>query len=171
MKRKESLSPVVDDKAVILILGSMPGEESLRRQEYYGYSANHFWRLISAIFNEELSDMYGAKISMIQRNGIALWDVIESCTREGSLDTMIRDEYPNALPGFLCEHSGIRAVFFNGQKAAQSFKRSFGFDVLEKKEIYWSILPSSSPANTIGFEKKLIKWKEQIEKGLNNPDA
>lgn len=176
MELKKSLAPVIFPDSRVLILGSMPGEESLRRQQYYAHPANHFWRLIAEVTEygccaDGISlppQDYDARLRMLAAGGIALWDVIASCTREGSLDTKIRNEVPNNLEGMLSQYSaqrtseegaeGVRAVFFNGQKAAASFKRSFGFELLGKYGLAHGILPSSSPANTIGFEKKLEEW-------------
>ena len=159
MEIKKSLAPVINDSSRVLILGSMPGEESLRRQQYYGYPQNQFWRLIAAVTGQTLPpDDYALRLSMLSAAGIALWDVIASCTREGSLDTMIRDEETNDLPGLIADYPGLNAVFFNGQKAASSFKKAYGFTIFEDAELDYGILPSSSPANTIGFKKKLEDW-------------
>ena len=160
MEIKRSLDPVYDkDTARILILGSMPGEESLRRQEYYGYPRNQFWRIISELLGCELPSVYGGKISMIKDGGIALWDVIGSCRREGSLDTNIRDEEPNSLFGLIEELPGLRAVFFNGQKAGASFKKHFGFASLNAPGLSYEVLPSTSPANTASYDDKLKAWR------------
>ncbi len=165
MNIKKSLAPVIHQNSKVLILGSMPGEQSLLKQEYYGFRANHFWRLIASVLGvEEVPEDYPDKLEMLNKAGIALWDVISSCSREGSLDINIKNEEYNDICGFLNhsaagkEEPNIRAVFFNGTKAAQSFKKGFGFDMLDDCGIDYHILPSSSPANTIGFEKKLEKW-------------
>ena len=159
MELKKSLAPVINDDSRVLILGSMPGEESLRRQQYYGFPQNQFWRLIAAVTEQPLPpDDYSQRLSMLRRAGIALWDVIASCTREGSLDTMIRNDEPNELRGLLKEYQGIKAVFFNGRKAAETFKKEFGFNYLKETGREYEILPSSSPAHTIGVEKKIEKW-------------
>lgn len=160
MEIKKSLEPVAAEGARLLILGSMPGEESLRRQEYYGYPRNHFWTLIADITESGKPDNYPSKISMAMKNGIALWDVIGSCTREGSLDTNIRDERPNSLLTLIDRTGSLRAVFFNGQKAAGTFKKYFGFTVLEERGLDYRIMPSTSPANTASYEKKRAAWSE-----------
>jgi len=160
MKINKSLDPIVNINARVLILGSMPGEESLRRQEYYGYPRNHFWPLMAEISGFDLPDSYNERISMLDRIGIALWDVIGSCFREGSLDTNIKDEEPNDLFRIIEEMIGLRVVIFNGQKSAKSFKRHFGFTSLEQAGIEYRVMPSTSPANTAGYEKKLAAWSE-----------
>ena len=158
MELKKSLPPVINSDSRILILGSMPGEESLRMQQYYAHPRNHFWKIIAALAGTEDPVEYRERIEMLLRSGIALWDVIESCSRRGSLDTDIRNEVPNRIDQLVGKFGGIRAVFFNGRKAADSFRRSTGFDFLAKSEIDFSVLPSSSPANTIGFDRKLNEW-------------
>ena len=170
MNLKKSLAPVISADSRVIILGSMPGEESLRRQQYYGYPANHFWRLTAAVLSSGSSPVmpppegYAERLEMLAAGRIALWDVIAICTREGSLDTKIKNEIPNELPSLLArfaekgKEGSLKAVFFNGQKAAASFKRSFGFELLVDLELFHEVLPSSSPANTAGFESKLEKW-------------
>jgi len=89
---KLSFPPIADSSCVCLILGSMPGEESLRRQQYYGHPRNAFWRII----NENLPNRsYEDRCSFLLAHGIALWDVLKSAHRQGSLDSAIRNEKPN----------------------------------------------------------------------------
>ncbi|HAK45923.1 MAG TPA: DNA-deoxyinosine glycosylase [Spirochaeta sp.] len=165
MELKKSLAPVINSGSKVLILGSMPGEESLRRQQYYGFPGNQFWRLTAAVLRVPVPpDDYELRLEMLRAGGIALWDSIQSCTRDGSLDTMIRNEKPNDIMSVISNYGKknggcLAAVFFNGQKAASSFKRSFGFNSLEKENIYLEVLPSSSPAHTIKLEHKIEKWK------------
>ncbi|MDC7225799.1 MAG: DNA-deoxyinosine glycosylase [Spirochaetales bacterium] len=159
MKLKKSLAPRIFYDSRVLILGSMPGEESLHRQEYYAYPQNQFWRLTAAVLEVPVpDDDYTERLTMLQCGRIALWDVIASCRREGSLDTNIREENPNTIPELLAEYPGIKAVFFNGQKAGESFRRSFGKDFFDQCGLFSAVLPSSSPANTSGFERKLESW-------------
>lgn len=160
MELKKSLAPVINKNSTILILGSMPGEESLRRQEYYGFKGNQFWRLAAAVLGTSAPESYPEKLAMLAAGKIALWDVIASCSREGSLDTNIKNESPNAVHELLHQYPDIKAVFFNGQKAESSFKRSFGLNLLTAAGISCKVLPSSSPAHTVGVEKKLEEWME-----------
>lgn len=157
---KKSLEPVFQNNADVLILGSMPGEESLRKQEYYGYPRNQFWRLMVDITGFPMPESYGERLSALTRTGIALWDVIGSCLRSGSLDTNIKGEKPNELLNFIDGFDSLRAVFFNGQKSARSFNRSFGFKSLEERRIEYRIIPSSSPAHTMSYENKYSSWCE-----------
>ena len=153
--RLSSFPPIADSSSEVLILGSMPGAESLRKQQYYGHPRNHFWKLICAVSDEQFIENYEARTDMLLRNGVALWDVLGSCLREGSLDTNIKDEVPNDLSAFLDVHPGIDTICFNGQKAYQLFKRYFPDAAADCK---CAVLPSSSPANTMPFEEKLRKW-------------
>jgi hypoxanthine-DNA glycosylase len=152
--------PVSHVRDRILILGSFPSVSSLEKAEYYGFSRNHFWRLLSDIAHQEPPESYAAKLSLLERTGISLWDVIATCRRTGSLDSAITDEKPNPLGEFIVDHPAMRTIFFNGQKAEACFRRFFtgsdftGIDLVR--------LPSSSPVpgrmiNT--YEKKLELWK------------
>ncbi len=158
-KKKHGLAPIFSDDSAVLILGSMPGEESLRKQEYYGYPRNQFWRIISQIQECTIPENYSDKEKMLLNGNIALWDVIGSCIREGSLDSNIREEKPNAVIGLIDRIPGLIAVFFNGKKAFDSFNREFGYQILEDRKLEWHILPSTSPANTMAYEEKYSEWR------------
>lgn len=148
--------PVADKNCRILILGSMPGAESLRQQQYYAFERNQFWKIIFKLFDEEFSHDYETKRKIILKHNISLWDVLKSCEREGSLDSNIKNESVNDFKDFFKECPNISHVFFNGTKAQQSFKTHVGFDKFPHLE--YVLLPSTSPAHTIKFEKKLEAW-------------
>lgn len=148
--------PIADKHCEILILGSMPGGESLRQQQYYAFKRNQFWKIIFELFDEEYSDDYEVKKQTILKHHIALWDVLKSCEREGSLDSNIKNEDANDFQNFFKKYPNIKHVFFNGTKAQQSFKRYIGFDTFPQLE--YTLLPSTSPAHTIKFQKKLEDW-------------
>ncbi len=143
-------------KAKVLLLGTMPGEMSLALNEYYGHPRNHFWKLLAAIFEEELPQSYSEKKKMLRRNGIAVWDVLQTCERQGSLDSAIVKEVPNDFTSFLEEHPNIKLIAFNGQKAASFFKKYVKLNV----DFKYITLPSTSPANAgKSFDQKLQDWK------------
>lgn len=119
----QCLEPIVDERAKLFILGSMPGEQSLQLQQYYANPRNHFWRLMSEVLGCSLQGGYEERVKRLQEHGIALWDVLAECEREGSLDSAIRGERANDIGALLVRYSSIRAVCFNGGKAEQSFKR------------------------------------------------
>lgn len=152
--RISSFPPVVSPTSEILILGSVPGVRSLTAQEYYAHPQNHFWKIVFHLFGGEFTLNYAQKIDFLTDNKIALWDVIETCERKGSLDTEIRNEESNDIPALLNEFPNIKAVFCNGQKAHKNLLKMVGKDY----DLPIFVLPSTSPLHTIGFEKKLEAW-------------
>lgn len=164
MAKISSLAPVVDDSAVLLILGSIPGVESLRQGQYYANRRNNFWPLLYLIFGSvyQAGESYENKLAFLQNRRIALWDVIKSCQREGSLDTGIRDEQPNDFAWLFARYPAIKTVLFNGGKAYETFRRKVGFETFPA--LHYLKMPSTSPANTKPLAEKLEEWK--VLKGL-----
>lgn len=117
----ESFKPIAAKGCRVLILGTMPGAESLRRQQYYAFERNHFWRLMFEIFLEEYSEDYHTRTTLLKEHHIALWDVLKHCERETSSDTKIRNPEPNDFKMLLQQHTDIRHIFFNGKKAEELF--------------------------------------------------
>lgn len=151
-----SFPSISSPDARILILGTMPGVQSLQLQQYYGHPQNNFWKLLFTIFGEEFSGHYEDRKNLLLKNNVALWDVLQACEREGSLDSAIMKEVANDFKAFLEAHPKITHIFFNGQKAAHYFKRYAQLD----KEYALVTLPSTSPANAAKtFEAKLAEWK------------
>jgi len=154
-----SLGPIINQNSQVLILGSMPGVQSLDKQEYYANARNHFWRILTTIFDHEEKGDYGVRISMLHENKIALWDVIHSCQRIGSLDSSIKDEEPNDFKILLKSYPNIKYIIFNGVKAYEVFKKQVGFSSFS--DINFIKLPSTSPTpgrNVKSFEEKLKEW-------------
>ncbi|MBA5246052.1 DNA-deoxyinosine glycosylase [Marnyiella aurantia] len=152
--RIASFPPIISETSEILILGSVPGVRSLKAQEYYAHPQNHFWKIVFQLFGGEFTPNYAQKLDFLTDNKIALWDVIETCERKGSLDTEIRNEESNDIPALLAEFPNIKAVFCNGQKAHKNLLKMVGKDY----DLPIFVLPSTSPLHTIGFEKKLEAW-------------
>lgn len=151
-----SFPSISDPEATILILGTMPGVQSLQLQQYYGHPRNLFWKLLFTIYGEEYSAHYHEKKNLLLKNKVALWDVLQACEREGSLDSAIVKEVANDFKSFLEAHPKITHIYFNGQKAAHYFKRYAQLD----KSYILTTLPSTSPANAgKSFEAKLAEWK------------
>lgn len=149
----EGFPPVVGRAPRVLILGSMPGPESLRRRRYYANGTNQFWRLVAGALGLPDPGAYERRLRMLTGNGIALWDVIRRCEREGALDSSIRRPAANDIAGFLRRHPGVRSVFANGGKARSCLKRFF-------PEIEARRLPSSSAAfAAMSFAEKLRRWR------------
>jgi hypoxanthine-DNA glycosylase len=151
--RKASFAPIADAGARLLILGSLPGEASLRKAQYYGNARNQFWRLMGAALGHELPEAYGARLAALQAAGVALWDVVRTAVRPGSLDARIRDHEPNPLADFVATLPRLRAVAFNGGRAFEIGKPALAGCRLELVP-----LPSSSPAYTLPFERKAEAW-------------
>ena len=152
-----SFSPVIDETCRVLVLGSMPSVVSLERQQYYGHKQNYFWPMLFSLFEEPYSDDYDQKKALLLRHHIALWDVLASCERTGSLDSNITDEVPNQIEQLLLVYPSIQYIFFNGGKAYQCFKKYFP-DLLEQLD--WYQMPSTSPAHTMKREEKRERWKK-----------
>lgn len=150
-----SFAPFVDRASRVLILGSMPGPMALRKQQYYGFTGNHFWFILPALFKEEKPVEYADKLDLLRRRKIALWDVLESCTRPGALDSDIREITPNKIPELLESYPNIRAVFINGQYAYKTFVKHFEGQVSRP----YFVLPSTSPAHAaMSVKEKTRKW-------------
>lgn len=161
--KKYSFSPIADENSKVLILGTIPGDESLRLGQYYANPMNQFWRIIASVVNESVPISYDDKKSLLLNNNIAIWDVLMHCEREGSLDSAIKTEFPNDFKTFFEEHKNIKAVFFNGGKGANYFHKHNLHDYAHT----YITLPSTSSANTTKTvdEKKKI-WLEEISKHL-----
>jgi hypoxanthine-DNA glycosylase len=141
-----------------IILGSMPGIESIRLQQYYAHPRNQFWPIIYALHDSVPSMDYEERTAFILSKQIALWDVVSHCERIGSLDTDIKNPIMNDFIHLFSEFPNIRTLYFNGGKAYDLFLRFAAPNLLLKGYSYHK-LPSSSPAYTLSFENKLNKWK------------
>jgi double-stranded uracil-DNA glycosylase len=148
--------PVLDHATRILVLGSFPGEASLAAQQYYAHPRNQFWRLLSAVLDDDLvQQAYEQRLQRLKIHRIGLWDVIAACEREGSLDSAIRSAQANDFASLKHQCPELTRICFNGKtsgKFAPQFAQA-GFETL--------VLPSSSPANAQwSFEQKLEEWKK-----------
>jgi len=153
--RISSFSPIIDEESKILVLGSVPGVKSLEKQEYYAHPQNAFWRIIFELFNESFTNIYSEKLAILTKNKIALWDVIDTCERKGSLDSEIRNEEANDIETLLKNHPNISAIFCNGGKSFKNLQKI----LKDKSNIGVYLLPSTSPLHTISFDKKLAAWE------------
>jgi double-stranded uracil-DNA glycosylase len=162
MPHIRSFPPVANADATILILGSMPGKESLKQNQYYAHPQNAFWKIMGELVGAHPHLPYEDRLQILTTAHIALWDVLASCERESSLDTHIRKEKANDFASFFAQHPHITHVFFNGAKAEQSFNKF----VLEKQKLpplTCLRLPSTSPAHAgMRYADKLKAWKEAI---------
>ena len=152
--------PVARHDARILILGSMPSVASLQEGFYYGHPRNAFWRILAESFDCPIPDSVGEKKQLILTHRLALWDALSACEREGSLDSAIRRPELNDFAGLFERCPGIRLVLFNGGMAHRLFMKG-GAPFLEGR--VWRVLPSTSPAYTMPYEKKLAQWRQAVE--------
>jgi TDG/mug DNA glycosylase family protein len=153
---KRSFPPFADGGSRVLVLGTLPGEESLRRQEYYAHPRNLFWPIVCALFGAAVPARYDDRVRFLRDHGIAVWDVCAEAERRMSADVAIRGEVPNAIDELLAAHPLIRAVAFNGGTARRLYDRHF----TRRPELTYLALPSTSPAHaSLGFDAKLARWK------------
>ncbi len=169
MARIRSFAPIADRNARILILGSMPGVASLAAGQYYAHPQNAFWRIIAELLQFDAASAYAVKVQSLTSAQIALWDVLRSCKRAGSLDAMIEPDtqITNDFRTFFDAHKKIKQVFFNGAKAEACFKRHV-LRQIDGGAIRYTRLPSTSPAHaSLSFKQKLAAWRVIL--GSNQP--
>lgn len=158
--------PIAAADARVLILGSLPGAESLRRQEYYAQPRNHFWRIVGEIYGARPELDYAERAHRLREHRVALWDVCAAAFRVGSLDASIEPATieVNDFASFFARHPRIERVFCNGSTAAELYRRR----VLPGLQSPWAALqpvrlPSTSPAHAaMRFEQKLARWREAL---------
>ena len=153
--RRIGFDPVVDADTRLLILGSLPGDASLRAARYYAHPRNAFWRLLGGVLGEDLDTLaYEARLERLKARRIGLWDVIASAERSGSLDAAIRSPQAADLRGLVAGLPELRAVAFNGGLAARLGRR-----ILEDHaDLVLLDLPSSSPAHARPLAEKAARW-------------
>ena len=152
---KRSFDAVVGPATRLLVLGSLPGEESLARREYYANPRNQFWPLMSEVIGADLTSFsYEPRLERLLQAGVGLWDSVGSATRLGTLDASIRGHSANPLREVADSLPQLRGIGFNGGTSARIGIKELGEDAP------WALLPlpSSSPAYTLAFEKKREAW-------------
>lgn len=155
MQKISSFPPIINENSKILILGSIPGVKSLEMQQYYAHPQNKFWKIICEIFNEDFTTDYAERIKILEKHHIALWDVIDTCERKGSLDSEIRNEEANKIEELLQNFPNIKAIFCNGQKSHKNLQKILG----KKFRLPIIVLPSTSPAYVgLSYFDKLKLW-------------
>lgn len=153
--RVYSFPPIADSHSKVLILGTMPGRESLVQQQYYAHPRNAFWRIMLSLCRVPFTTDYAQRYTTILQHNIAVWDVLQSCERKGSADSAIINEYPNDLGSFLDNHTSLQCIICNGKTAARLFRRYYShctdMPVIQA--------PSTSPAYAqCSYEEKLRQW-------------
>ena len=159
----QGFAPIVSTNSVAIVLGSMPSDMSLHKQQYYGHPRNAFWPIMCTLFNAGTLLPYTACVALLQDNHLAVWDVLKQCQRAGSLDSAIANDtiITNDFEGFFKAYPLIKTVFFNGA-AAEKIYRKQCLPKLESRFNYlnYQRLPSTSPAYAaMHFEQKLEHWQ------------
>jgi double-stranded uracil-DNA glycosylase len=162
MTNSTGFPPIAKPDATILILGSMPGQKSLDENQYYAHPRNSFWPIMAQLFNADKYLNYEQRKQLLHNNKVAVWDVLKSCYRKGSLDSDIDNSTieSNDFVSFFKTHSKIQTIFFNGTKAEQLFNKEVLNGLQQYKNLKYYKLPSTSPAHTaMSMEEKLLNWK------------
>ncbi|MDY0130769.1 MAG: DNA-deoxyinosine glycosylase [Methanosarcina vacuolata] len=152
--KKQGFPPVIDENTEILIIGSLPGDVSIRKHQYYGHPGNDFWRLLGSIIGEDLQSMdYQNRLETLKRNKIGLWDVFKAGKRQGSEDTKIKEEEINQFSMLKDMAPNLKLVLFNGKKSGESepILREMGYET--------KVLPSSSGANRRYLQSRKSEWE------------
>ncbi len=165
MTRVRSFAPIADISATRLILGSMPGVASLRAGQYYAHPRNLFWGILGELLGLDPGLPYAGRVDVLAAAGIALWDVLKSCTRAGSLDSAIKKDtiVPNDFATFFARHPLVRRVYFNGSMAEQCYRRRV-LPLLPAWPLEYLRLPSTSPAHAaLSYGEKLAAWRVVLD--------
>ncbi|OCB78579.1 DNA-deoxyinosine glycosylase [Flavobacterium crassostreae] len=150
-----SFAPYINATTRIVILGTMPGVVSLEKQEYYAHKRNHFLPIMYQLFSKEaVSEVFEEKIALLQRHSIGLWDVLKQCDRKGSLDADIKNPQENDFDSLFQKYPQITTLIFNGKESHKLFFKKFG----QIEGITYYVMPSTSAANTLSFDKKRTLW-------------
>jgi hypoxanthine-DNA glycosylase len=154
------LPPIIGDGARTLILGNMPSVMSLGSQQYYANPRNAFWRIAGEVFGFDATEPYDARTAELTARGVAVWDVLRSCRRVGSLDSAVEPDsmVANDFDRLFERNPDIARVFFNGAAAEKNFTRL----VRLAPDLRYRRLPSTSPAQTMRYADKLAAWREAV---------
>ncbi|MEO0437338.1 MAG: DNA-deoxyinosine glycosylase [Pseudomonadota bacterium] len=163
MPRLSCFPPVVSEATRTLVLGTMPGQASLLANEYYAHPRNQFWPIMEALFSIERGWPYPQRTAALLKLGVGLWDVLESCVREGSLDSSIQNKSVviNDFNGLLRDCPKLNQIVFNGAMAEQLFRRH-AMPRFDKgiRPLEMARLPSTSPAHaSLNLQSKLLQWR------------
>jgi len=162
-----SFAPIISSSPNprILILGSMPSQKSLQKQQYYANPRNAFWWLMAKLLEASMHTEYVNRVQQVTASGIGVWDVLHDCDRPGSLDRNIvrSSEAPNDVIGLLTRYPSIRIVGFNGAAANTIFKRHWSAEVALLSDVEFVQLPSTSPAHArLSRDEKLTIWRAAL---------
>lgn len=154
------LAPVVDARTRIVVLGSFPGEASLRAQQYYAHPRNQFWRILGDVVDDRLPRLaYSQRIEVLLAHGIGVWDVLQACERRGSLDSAIRRAQPNDFRQLLRAAPLLVRTCHNGKLSGRfaAAITALGIDAI--------VLPSTSPAYaSVSYDAKCAAWRDALRR-------
>lgn len=157
--KKQGFPAVADENTEILILGSLPGDVSIRKHQYYGHPGNDFWRLLGNIIGEDLQGMgYQKRLDTLKRNNIGLWDVFKAGKREGSEDSKIKNQEINQFSILKEIAPNLKLILFNGKKSGEyePILRAMGYET--------KVLPSSSGANRRFLKNRKSEWEAAFKR-------
>ncbi len=162
---KKALHPLIDNSTVILIMGTMAGEQSIAKQQYYANRGNLFWKILFSVFGEEFSASYEDRIALVKKYNIGLWNVLQSCKREGSSDATITEETINDFESLHKQFPNIKYVFFESKAAAKYFQKH----TIPQEGITYMTLPSTSGLNAgLTTAEKTAQWKVVAQTALSS---
>ena len=160
---KHGLEPIIDSRSRILILGTLPGDESLRLKQYYAHLGNQFWKILAGVYGVDIAADYWARISFLLDKRLALWDVLCSARRHGSADSAISGARPNDFQALLSAVPHLKAIGFNGRAAQRLFRKHVvrrGMIVADRYR--FGVLPSSSSMpgrHVLPLDQKIARWR------------
>lgn len=155
-KLTHEFDPIYNKDSKILILGTFPSVKSRESNFYYGHKQNRFWKVLAAIFEENIPETVEEKKTFLLKNKVDIWDVIQSCTIRGSSDSSIKDVVPCDFTDILI-NADIKYIYGNGAKACELYKKY----IYPKTKRQIIKLPSTSPANASWSMEKLVDvWKK-----------
>jgi TDG/mug DNA glycosylase family protein len=155
------LPRTISTNTSVLILGTFPGTESLAARQYYKSDRNRFWTVMQYLLQVDMNVGYPERLAALSQRGIGLWDVLQSCQREGALDARIVQgtEVPNNFATFFARYAAVRIVCFNGKNAEQMYRRHVCQRHTTADPLEWVTLPSTSPVNTrYGIDRLCERW-------------
>lgn len=155
--KKLGLPPVLDRNTEVLILGSLPGDISLSKGEYYGNPNNDFWKILAEVLNQPLTTQpYEERLQILSQHEIGLWDVYHHCVRPGSMDKDISEKELNDFVGLKADAPTLKLVCFNGKEAggAKEDVRHLGYEI--------EVLPSTSAANRTDQSGRMNRWRSAL---------
>jgi TDG/mug DNA glycosylase family protein len=162
MAQAHGFPPIAAPDARVLVLGSMPGLASLRLRQYYGHPHNAFWKIMAEVLGLDAALGYPQRTAALKSRQVAVWDVLATCRREGSLDTAIEpgSVVPNDFAAFMADHPAITRICFNGSAAERLFRRHVLPGLTLDNAVELLRLPSTSPAHAgMPYAEKLRAWQ------------